>query len=348
MNSKRGFSGNFLKFLILPCVVFVLALVFAFVFGYNKGMDYKGGIEISVMADGNYNNDAEKYNEFKNTVAEIVEDNDVSVSAYIKELDSSTYNTVLVIKGTYAGEDVDTVVANLKSDLVAVFYSERNEAEIDNLHLVTVSTFGGFVSSWQILSAVLASLVMAIFVCIYLGFRTGVYSAFFGFVLAVFADLLTYALIMVTRVKINAYTIAIVPFATLFTLILAFIFVRRTKRLLATDQKYEKQSNFELANDAVMHNIKKKNFYGYLTLILALGFALCNVGNELINFGLAIFESFIVIYYTYMFVMPGFFALTFVRKVGKKQNNKSVNTNEKKLTQEEVFKETDLDNLTTN
>ena len=56
MNKKNQmknikFSDNLLKNLILPILVLVVAVVFAVTLGFNKGLDFQGGIIVSVMAD---------------------------------------------------------------------------------------------------------------------------------------------------------------------------------------------------------------------------------------------------------------------------------------------------------
>ena len=51
--------------------------------------------------------------------------------------------------------------------------------------------------------------------------------------------------------------------------------------------------------------------------------------------------------YSNLFVLPGLFSKTFVRKQRKAKKQKQIK-NDKKLTEEEVMKETDLDNLVSN
>ena len=49
-NSKVNFSGSLFKSIIIPLAIGVLALVFTFVLGFNRGMDFKGGIIVSFDA----------------------------------------------------------------------------------------------------------------------------------------------------------------------------------------------------------------------------------------------------------------------------------------------------------
>ena len=346
--SNKAINKKFVISLIIPCVIALVAIIFAAVFGFNKGMDFKGGIQVSVMAQNVKFESNEEYNEFKAEFDEVLKNNDLSASVYIKELDAETYNNVLVAKIDYSNDDADILVQKLKDDYISVFYSDRDISEIDNLNLVEVEVFNGYVTSWQLVSSVLASLILALAVCLYMFFRMGLHSSFMGVVFAVLNNLIMFAVIMVTRVKTNAYVTGLIPLITILTLIVTFLFERRAKRLLKTTQGYEKKSNLELATDTIKYNSKRKQVYCYTAFVLTLGFMICNAGSEVFYLGLALLLGLAVVVYNYVLIMPNIFALTYIRKQNKYRINKKVNQNVDNLTEAEVLKETDLDNLVSN
>lgn len=346
--SKFMFNKNFKYFLIFPCAITIMAIVFVCVFGFNKGVDFRGGIQVSVMAENVKFDNSEEFNTFKTKFDEVLTNNDIKASVYIKEVDADTYNNVLVAKIDYTKEDADTLVETLKSDFISVFYSDRSLSEIDNLNLVEVEKFDGFVTSWQIVAGILASLIMALAVAIYLFLRVGLHSAVFGVAFAIINNIITFAFLIVSRIRINAYTISVIPFITIFTLVLTFLFERRAKKLLKSSEKYEKASNLELACDSIKYNYKRNLLIVYAMLVLSLGFTICNIGNELSFLGLAILVAIGIIIYNFLFIMPSLFAITYVRRIGKSKVTAVKNEVNDKLTEDEVLKETDLDNLVSN
>lgn len=348
-NTSYKFSKNFLYSLIFPAVLVVLTIIIAACVGFNKSMDFKGGLMVSVMSETANFDKVDEYNSFKEQVDDVLKANGVKGSVYTKELDATTYNNVLVVKIEVSAskEDTETLANALKGDLVQQFYPALDEAEINNRHLIVVSDFNGFVSSWTMLATALASLVAIIAVCVYMGFRVGLHAGVLGAVVSIFNLVLTYMLILVTRVKLYEASLAVTPFVVLISLLGTYLFERRAKRLLKANTKYEKANNYELADDAVKHGIFKYLSLGCVSVALLLVFGLINACNPIVHISLAFIEAILIVLYTMIMVVPGFYAMTYVRqhkKVKVKQNKKI----ETKLDEVEILKETDLDNLTSN
>ena len=90
----------------------------------------------------------------------------------------------------------------------------------------------------------------------------------------------------------------------------------------------------------------KKLLIAAISALAIVLFSLTNITNNVLDFGLALLMSLVAIMYTYLFVCPPVFALTFVRKIKKERQKEKVE--EAKLNEAEVLKETDLDNLVSN
>lgn len=347
--TRCAYSNNLLKNLIVPLLVALLAVVLALAVGFNKGIDYNGGIIVSVMAGEEVNlKDAEEYKEFKSKIDDVLTLNKVSGDVYITELDSTTQNYILTVKVEYntAGEDIDDLVSDIKSDLVVNFYPQESAEEIENRNLVIVSTFNGSVSNWTVISTVLATLICIIAVSVYIGIRIGVNSGVVSLVVSIFNVALTMALIMVTRVKMYSPTLAVMPFAGALSLALSFLFQRRARRMFRSNEKYEKASNFVLANDAVERDLKTKNVVSVGTIFALLLVGVINASNSIFYISLAFIEAIVVNYYSVMFITPSLFALTFARKFRKAKAKAKEDTN--KLSETEVMTETNLDELVSN
>ena len=73
----------------------MLAIILAICVGFNKGMDFKGGIIVSVMAEEQNLEEEKEYSTFKYRLDEVLEENGVKGSIYLLEKDSVSYNDVL-------------------------------------------------------------------------------------------------------------------------------------------------------------------------------------------------------------------------------------------------------------
>ena len=346
---KINFSKNIFTSLVIPAFVLVVALVVGIIFGFNKGLDFNGGIIVSIVADSQNLEVAKEYNSFVGEVNSVLSENNVSSASYLLEKDSTTYKDILVVKISYSGseEDSSKLVENLKSDFVSKFYSNTSESEIELRNLVNVSSFGSSVDNLNIVSTILATLVVILLICIYVGLRTmSMHTAILTFLSSVMSSILTLALILLTRIQIYAYTLAIIPFASIISAMMAFAFIKKTKELLKTGN-YERKANNILSDDAVKQNLKPTLIIASIACVASLLFTFINITNVSTYMGLSVFVSVIALVYVNLFIIPAIFALTYVRRI-KKERAKKESKIEASLQESEVLKETDLDNLVSN
>lgn len=340
-------SKNIITSIIAPVLVLIVAVTVGLIAGFNKGLDFKGGVIASVNSQAYNLTDEKEYSAFKNKVDAVLNENSVEGYIYSVEKDSTTYDDVLVVKidiSGYKGNKL-ALVNSLKSDLIAEFYSDVELNQIEYRNLVSVSIFSSVVDMWHLISTILACLVSLLLICLYVGFRVDFHTAVLCLLSAPISIALTFSLIMLTRVKLYQSILAIIPMITICASMLTFIFAKKVRKLLKTDA-YVRKSNYILADDSV--NAFKTGlikFFAVLLFALIL-VALLNISNPVLFFALSIAEALIATIYTSLYIIPALFGLTFVRKV--KQEKAIKEHKNEKLVEAEVLKETDLDNLVSN
>ena len=348
-NTRYNFSKNFFKALIAPVVAVILAVIFTFTFGFNKSLDYSGGVLVSVVAGVDVNlQDSKTYNEFKDRVDKVLLENNITGDVYSVEVNDKEENT-LVVKFAYSGtsKQKTTLISDLKSDLKAEFYNQMTDEDINNNKYVLVSTFGSSVSKTILLYVVLSTIISVILMCAYIAIRFGLNAGMLSMLMAGFNTAMTVALFMVTRIQMLYATFAVIPFVAIVSVIAALVYIKKAKDMFTNTQKYTKETNEVLANDAVKATLSNQILLSAVSGLALLIIGLFNICNSVLYLALAFFVAVAVVLYSNTLLLPGLFAKTFARKQKKVKQQKQ-NVEEKKLTEEEVMKETDLDNLVSN
>lgn len=346
-NIKFGFAKNIITSIIVPSAIALFALIIGIIFCFNKGIDFNGGIIVSVVAEDYNLEESKEYNEFTNQVNTILNNNGVKGSVYLTEKHSNYQNDVLVVKIEFNGteQEASTIIEGIKSGLISKFYVGEEDS-VKNNHLVEVSTFGASVDSYKIVATILATLVAVIVLCVYVGLRTfELHTSVMALLSSVISCVLATSLIVLTRIQINAYSLSLIPLVSIISAIATFMYAGKVKELLKTGN-YERKKNSELAGDAVKQTLTTTLYITIIACVASLIFTFANVTSIVSHFGLSVLVCVIAIAYTNVFIIPALYGLTYVRKV-KKEKVKKEQSNQS-LNEEEVLKETDLDNLVSN
>ena len=348
-SNNYQFSKNFYKALIAPAVAIILAIVFAFTLGFNKDIDFTGGIYVSVVAGTDVNlQNKTTYAEFKVKLDDVLNDNNVKGKVYSVEV-NNLQEYALVVKIAYEGDESakTQLVANLKSDLINAFFSETPIEDVENNNLVITAQFGGAVDSGVVLTTALATLIAIILMCAYVACRIGLNAGVISLLSAIFNNIFALSIIMVARVPLTYASFIVVPFVSIVSFVASYIYFKKTKDLLTNSETYQKQNNNVLADDAVKSTIKKQILLSGVSFVCLLICGLVNVCNSVLFICMALLTAIACMLYTNLLLLPGLFARTYIRKT-KKQKPKQKVEKEKVITQEEIMKETDLDNLVSN
>lgn len=347
--SNIKFSNNFFKALICPIVAIVMAVVFLFVFGFNKDIDLKGGIVVSVVAGIDVNlSDAETYNTFKQRVDEVLETNNLSGRVYTVEVnDMQEYTLVVKVENNHSQDETTELISTLKTNLISEFYADANQEDVTNNNLVLVAEFGSCLDNTVVLTTILATIVAVVVMGVYIALRMGLDVAMLSLVLAIFNNIFALSLIMVARVPLTYSSIFVVPFVALLSVVASCLYLKKAKDTLKTTNKYDRLSNFDLADD-----VSQSSFKNQVLAFAVLGGAmlllgLVNICNSVLFMSLALFTATMCVLYSNVLLLPWLFAKTFVRKVKRAKASKK-QVEENRLTEEQIMKETDLNNLVSN
>jgi len=128
----------------------------------------------------------------------------------------------------------------------------------------------------------------------------------------------------VTRIPMSYASVYVIPFIAILSAIVTYLFVRKTSSMLKETDKYERESNDVLVNDVVKSNLYPQIIFSVLASILVLSIGVANITNSVVFLALEIFVAIIVVLLTSTFILPGFYAKNFVRKV-KRNKQKEVN-----------------------
>ena len=354
MNNKNKSATKKINFasiitsVFVPALLALVAIFIAIFAGLNKGIDFTGGIKVEVVADTLNLSDANNYSAFKTSVDKVLNNNGVNGTIYQTEYDSVTGKDTLVVKIQYTdNNNVDSVIAKISSELKTEFFDTVSETEIQNRNLISVEKMGAWVNSYTIVATILASLVGALLIAVYIAIRTGIYSAVLSFVSALASNAFSWILLLITRIQVSETTFLLIPLVTISSMLTTFIFVKKANNELKLAEKYKTKQNSVLANDTINKYLKPCIFVCGFALVAFMAFALANMFNPVVlHLGLALFVSVVALFYTSLFIIPAIFAITFIRKV-KKEKVKQVKE-QKSMTEEDLYKETDLNNLVSN
>jgi len=323
-NSKVNFASSFFKGLVVSILVVVIALVFGLSFGVNKTLDYKGGIIVSVVAGTQINlNEDKQYDLFKKEVDEVLNENKVHGKVYTVEVNEhEEYTLVVKCENDFKKSELETKLNKIKDEIVLKFNFNAEEVELNNL--VIVDTFGSSVPSKIWLSVSLASLIAIVLGAIYIFTRAGLFAGITSVLYSLFNLVLFFATTIATRVPMSYASVYIVPAVTILSLISSFLFAKKVSELLKESDKYERESNEVLINDAVKANLYPNIVYSLIICIFALVIGLANITNSVLFLALELFIATAVVFLSGTFVLPGFFAKNFVRKVKRNKKKEEI------------------------
>lgn len=184
---------NFKKFLIIPAVVLVAALVVGIICGgLNLGLDFTGGSQITIDMGETF--DSEKVR----VIVEGVE----GVTGDVSVITSGADGTEALIRVQNDDEHaMDETLATAIYDAVAAEFSNTS----DN---ITVDSVGATASGTLITNAILAVVIACVLMLIYITIRFQLYSAI-GAVVALIHDVLIMIMVMcIFRVSVDSTFIA--------------------------------------------------------------------------------------------------------------------------------------------
>ena len=195
---KIDFNKTLKPVLIGYAVILIVGIVMSFVFGVKLDINFRGGTNISYSYTGDISEDA-----VKKVVDEFVDADYTIKKSTALAGDTKTVDIALVGKDALDGETQE----KLTDALVEKF--KDNKIELYNSNTVNASIAGAFFAK-----AMVAVLIAAVLVVIYVGFRFrnigGVSAALTALAALVLDVLVTFCACVIFRLQIDSNYIAVV------------------------------------------------------------------------------------------------------------------------------------------
>jgi len=293
---NKDYAKNLKKFIILPILILVTAIVFVAIRGFNFGIDFTGGTDITIT-------NAKKAN----------------LKIVNREVDKLGYNIIESSKdnSTYYVK-VSEILQKEDINKVNELFEGKYNAKTD------ISVVSNLVKKDLIKNAIIALLYALIGIIIYISIRYK-FSYAVSSVIALFHDvLIIVALFGILKIEINSIFIAailtIIGYSINNTIVI-FDRIRENKKKLLNEDNLSKEELKKVANTS----IKQTMLRSINTTITTLLPILCLIvfgSKEIIGFDIAIVIGLIAGAYSSIFMSASIWVF-FENKLNiKKKNNK--------------------------
>lgn len=352
-NTKFDFAGNLKWFLIAPIIIVLVGIVLVSTLGFNLGIDFTGGSNVTIMLDKDGSYVVQDYD------GDLLSINDLDrIEGRVNEVLKEYQLTTSTIQKTKIGENTTAKQLGIVGkDAVIVKYQNNNTLETeeiekinDEIKLKLLKAFGyvgqdttletledldakGYVENGGVTTATasaelmmksfIALLVAIVLILIYVAFRFEVTSGLAA-ILALFHDVLVTASIMlICRVQINvafiAALITILGYSINNTII---IFDRMRDELKVAKTANIKVDNNALANRSVRDTMMRSILTMATTFVMIFFITVIGV-PDIREFAFPIMIGILAGFYSSVFITPGLWAIAYRPR---KRKNKPQNT----------------------
>lgn len=298
--TKIDFVSNFKKYIIVPITIFVIALIFALTKGFNFGIDFTGGSDITINTKKNI---SEKMiqSDLKELKLDLVEfTTDKSNNAYYVNV-SNTLNENQVKKTNN-------------------YFSKKYDASTE------IAVVSNLVKQDLIKNAIISLLFAVIGIIIYISIRyTSSYAI--AAVLALMHDvLMIISLFAIFKIEINSIFIAAILTIIGYSINDTIVIFDRIRENLH-NHKLEK-TNKELLDKVVNESIRSTIIRSINTTLTTLFPIICLIlfgSKEIITFDIAILIGLIAGTYSSVLLSSQIWSKLELKRLTKKEKNKKVN-----------------------
>lgn len=348
-NSKFNFCKNLKWFLIAPIVIIVVGIVLFCTLGFNLGIDFTGGSNMTVFTNskGTFSDlasyDLERdMDEVEKKISDVLAQHGLKISTLQqttmdnRDLGISQEDAVIVKyqnDNSLSTEEIESINEEIRLELLKSFgYVDEDvqNSDLASEHYAGLVTNGGITTASAgaelMMRSFLALLVALLLILIYVAFRFDLSSGLAA-ILALFHDaLVTTAVMLIFRIQINAAFIAalitILGYSVNNTII---IFDRIRDRLKIARQNNEKISNAEIANSSVKETMMRSILTTLTTFIMI--FMITVIGVSAIQeFAFPIMVGIVAGFYSSVFLTPGLWAIGYHGKKKKKVKKETPET----------------------
>lgn len=339
-NSKFNYCKNLKWFLIAPLVIILVGIVLLSTLGFNLGIDFTGGSNMTIFVDteGTYssqNYDVDKdLNAIEGKVNDVLKDYGLFVNTIQKTTMSDkdmglSDGMAVIVKyqndNSLETEEIESMNEEIRLALLKEFgfisedvtletlSHETNKGLVANGGVTTASA-----SAELMMKSFIALLVAVALILIYVAFRFELTSGLAA-ILALFHDLLiTASVMLICRIEINvsfiAALITILGYSINNTII---IFDKMREDMKAKQNANEKIDNVSIANNAVKSTMMRSILTMVTTFIMIFMITVIGV-TDIREFAFPIMVGILAGFYSSVFLTPGLWAIAYRPKKRKK------------------------------
>ena len=295
---NKDYVKHLKKFIILPALIFVVSIVFVFVKGFNFGIDFTGGTDITITNAKKTNLSTIK-KEVKTLGYTVIDSSSDDSGYYIKIseiLDKEDIKKVNnVFESTYKAKTDISVVSNLvKKDLIK--------------------------------NAIIALIYAIIGIIIYISIRYK-FSYAISSVIALFHDVfMIVAMFAILRLEINSIFIAailtIIGYSINNTIVI-FDRIRENKKKLLNENNLSREELVKVANTSIKQTMLR-SINTTITTMLPIICLIIYGSKEIVAFDIAIFIGLIAGAYSSIFMSSSIWVF-FENKINSRKNKMKKN-----------------------
>lgn len=299
---NKDYVSNFKKILLIPIIITIVSIIFIFTRGFNFGIDFTGGTDITIT---NVKNGSLKVvnKEIKAMGYNIIESNKDNDTYYVK------------VSEILDKEDIKTV--NNK-------FTNEYEAKTD------ISVVSNLVKKDLIKNAIISLLYAIIGIVIYISLRYK-FSYAISSVIALFHDVfMIVALFAILKLEINSIFIAailtIIGYSINNTIVI-FDRIRENKKKKLNDNNLSKEELSEIANKSIKQTLLR-SINTTITTLLPIVCLIVMGSKEILAFNIAILIGLIAGLYSSVLMSASIWVF-FENKLTIKRNKQKKNVSNK-------------------
>jgi preprotein translocase subunit SecF len=362
--SKFDYCKNLKWFLIFPIVVILVGVILLCSIGFNLGIDFTGGSNMTVYIDSSgaigqkldINKDSK---EIKNKIQTVLDKHGLQITTFQNTTIDSEENGIskgdaIIVKyqndNSLTTAEIEEINDQIRLELLKEFgyITDESITTIDDLEDVSQADLvqnGGVTtasaSAELMMKSFIALLVAVVLILIYVIIRFE-FTSGLAAILALFHDILfTSSIVLICRIQINvsfiAALITILGYSINNTII---IFDRMRDKLKIAKNSNEKIDNNQIANSSVKDTMLRSILTGVTTFIMIFMITVIGV-SDIREFAFPIMIGILAGFYSSVFITPGLWAIAY--KPRKRKKSKKSSSNGEKSDEVEIVDATNLD-----
>ncbi len=289
------------RFTIFSIIIIVIGGIFFAVKGFNLGIDYQAGSDITVVTKDKVSN-----NKLKDDLKELKLD--------LRDIERNDDEVTMNVKDVLDAKDIKDVTKH---------FEDKYEAKVD------ISVISNIVKEELTKNAILSVLISMIGIIIYISIRFKFSYAIASVSALVHDVLVIFALFSIFRLEISVMFIAAILAIIGYSINNTIVTFDRIRENLGKidDKKLTREKLYEVANKSIADTFLR-SIYTSLTTLLPVLALIVFASSGILTFNLAMLFGLIAGTYSSLFIASYIFLLLERKNVGKKRKPKKIYTDD--------------------